>query len=141
MIIHLKPSLFVLFLVSTWVGACDNTAPTSDPLPYAPVNAVVYMNTLQSQPLNTPTGYIYISGGLKGIIVYCYKVGNYYAIERESPDVKHCQVKVDITKTQVRDTCSNSIFNPDGTFISGTAGTNLRQYNVNFDGSRILITN
>ena len=137
-----KSSVSFLLLFGLCLASCDNTAPSSDPLPYKYVYETVYLNTLQAQPLNTLNGnFIYIAGGLDSIIVYRHAAGDFYAIERRSPHVKHCRCRVNISKTYIEDVCSGSQFNFDGTLISGAAGAYLRRYNANFDGTKILITN
>ncbi len=121
--------------------ACRQENQFLDPLPFVFVNEQVFVNELRAQPLTLPGGFIYINGGLKGIIVYRRGQGDFVAVERQSPVVPGCQVKADASRLFLRDTCSNSQFTFEGQVSSGPASANLRQYRVNYDGTRILITN
>lgn len=91
-------------------------------------------------------GWVYINGGVNGIIVYRKTTTNspndFVAIERTStalPDDPDAKVKVQSDNFTLKDTISGSkwqIF--DGGLISGSATQNLRLYNAVFDGNNTL---
>jgi hypothetical protein len=138
-----KRTNYILLLLAGLVWGCTNSGGfQNDPLPYVFVNEQVYLNELRAAPLNVQDGeFIYINGGLKGIIIYRRAAGQFIALERHSTGVGGCRVRVDITKQYVLDTCTNTQFDFSGGFRSGASAANLRQYSVSFDGNRIAITN
>jgi hypothetical protein len=124
------------------ISSCKDTGNYRDPLPYVYVNEQVFMNELRSLPLTTRDGaYIYITGGLKGIIVYRKGPGQFVALDRQSPGPGGCPVRVAIAQQYVEDSCSNSQFDFNGYLLTGSAGANLRSYNLSYDGIKIVITN
>ena len=138
---HIRLSVFLVVL-GLFVGACHDTATPVDPLPYAYVYEQVFLNEARAIPLTVQDGsFIYISGGLKGIILYRKAPGQFTALERQSPGKGSCRVRVDVTRQYVVDTCTSSQFNFDGYLLTGSASANLRPYAVAFDGTKITITN
>jgi hypothetical protein len=132
--------LFVGLLVAFTSCRSDSIGP--DTLPYVFVNESVFLNSLEAQPLTQRDGaFIYISGGLKGIIVYRQAQGLYTAIERQSPGKGNCSVRVDITQAYISDSCAGAQFNFEGELTSGYTPSNLRRYSVSADNNRIIITN
>ena len=91
-------------------------------------------------------GWVYIAGGVNGIIVYRKTTTNsptdFIAVERTStalPDDPDAKVKVQSDNFTLKDTISGSkwqIF--DGGLISGPAVQNLRLYSAIFDGNNTL---
>lgn len=139
-----RNSVFMLLLgiAGLLMQACNDTPTAADPLPYVYVNESIYMNEIRALGLKSTDGsYLFINGGLKGIIVYRKAQGVFYAIDRQSTTGRGCAVKVDPTRQFVQDTCSNTQFDFSGQLISGAPIANLRRYNVNYDGLRIQITN
>jgi hypothetical protein len=133
---------FLTALLLLLLCGCNENQLAQDPLPYVFVNEQVFMNEVRALPLTTRDGaFIYISGGLKGIILYRKAPGQFIALERQSTSSAGCQVKVDVTQQYVVDTCNTTQYDFNGSYIGGTATPNLRQYNVNYDGVRIAITN
>jgi hypothetical protein len=113
-----------------------------DPLPYVFVNEQVFLNEIRALPLTIKDGnFIYINGGLKGIILYRRAPGQFVALERQSTGKGGCKVRVDASQQFVLDTCTQTQFDFSGGFLSGPATPNLRQYSVSFDGNLISITN
>lgn len=132
----------LLLLLGLLMQACNDTPTAADPLPYVYVNETIYMNEIRALGLKSTDGsYLYINGGLKGILVYRKAQGVFYAIDRQSTTGRGCAVKVDPTRQFVQDTCSNTQFDFSGQLVSGAPIANLRRYNVNYDGLRIQITN
>ncbi|MBL7935282.1 MAG: hypothetical protein JNM51_05670 [Bacteroidia bacterium] len=110
------------------------------------MNITLYPNDPLYFKLQSPGGWVYINGGVNGIIVYRKTTTNssadFVAIERTStylPEDPNARVKVQADNFTLKDTISGSkwqIF--DGGLISGPASQNLRLYNAVFDGNNTL---
>lgn len=117
------------------------------------VYLLVNLNLPSYSPLTVPQGYVYETGGNKGIVIYHTIYDEYVAFDRTCPhnptDV--CSyVSVDSSATFFRcgqykpnwTPCCNSKFNPvNGDATSGEAKRALRQYVVRQDGNTLVITN
>ncbi len=147
-----KISIFFLGVISlaVIVGCKKKSKTVQDNIAYQNVNITIYPNDPLYFKLQVAGGWVYINGGVNGIIVYRKTVtnnpGDFVAIERTStalPDDPNARVKVQADNFTLLDTISGSkwqIF--DGGLISGSATQNLRQYNALFDGVNTLkITN
>ncbi|MES2565338.1 MAG: hypothetical protein V4565_00630 [Bacteroidota bacterium] len=117
-----------------------------DNIAYQTVNLTIYPNDPLYFKLQTVGGWVYINGGVNGIIVYRKTTTNsptdFVALERTStalPDDAQARVKVQADNFTLKDTISGSkwqIF--DGSIINGPATQNLRLYNAVFDGINTL---
>ncbi len=144
----MKKSLFRMLALGLIVGAaipffgsCNNSDIPPDTMPYVMVNEQVYLNTTEGIALNQRDGaWIYHEGGLDGLIVYRKAANQFQAFERRNPNANACHVNMDATGFFMLDSCTNSQHYFDGT-IRGVDVRPLRQYAVNNDGIRIIITN
>lgn len=117
-----------------------------DNIAYQTVNITMYPNDPLYFKLQTVGGWVYIAGGLNGIIVYRKTMTNsptdFIALERTStalPDNPDAKVKVQTDNFTLKDTISGSKWQIiDGGLISGPAIQNLRLYNAVFDGNNTL---
>lgn len=101
---------------------------------------------LYSIQLGAVGGWVYINGGVNGIIVYRKTTTNsssdFVALERTStylPENSYASVKVQADRFTLKDTISGSkwqIF--DGAVMSGPATQSLRLYTAVFDGINTL---
>lgn len=139
----------IIFLVVTAAVFCSckkKAKAVQDNIAYQTVNITLYPNDPLYFKLQTAGGWVYINGGVNGIIVYRKTATNsptdFIALERTStalPDDPDARVKVQSDNFTLKDTISGSkwqIF--DGGLISGSATQNLRQYNAVFDGNNTL---
>ncbi len=74
-----KIAFYILFTL--FFTRCTNKN-KDDEIPVVPVNIYIDLNLNSSAPLNTVGGYIYESGGNKGILVFHNFDDRYLAIER-----------------------------------------------------------
>jgi len=140
-----KIGIIVLLFTSCLLSFCKKSKQVQDNIAYQTVNITIYPNDPIYFKLQTVGGWVYINGGVNGIIVYRKTTINssadFVAIERTStalPDDPNARVKVQADNT-LKDTISGSkwqIF--DGSVISGPATQNLRLYNAVFDGMNTL---
>jgi hypothetical protein len=125
---------------------CKKNKTVQDNIAYQTVNIKVYTDNPTSFNLQTVGGWIYVNGGINGIIVYRKTAINsptdFIALERTStylPDDPNAKVKVQSDNFTLKDSVSGSkwqIF--DGGLISGPANQSLRQYSAVYDGINTL---
>jgi hypothetical protein len=142
-----KVCILILVFVITFFSFCKKKNQTvQDNIAYQTVNITLYPNDPLYFKLQTAGGWVYINGGVNGIIVYRKTTTNsptdFVALERTStaiPDNPDAKVKVQTDNFTLKDTISNSKWQIiDGGLISGPATQNLRSYNAIFDGNNTL---
>lgn len=136
-----KISIIVLLAFSGLFSFCKKNKQVQDNIAYQTVNISININNPLSFPIQTVGGWMYIDGGVNGIIVY-RKTGtntpvDFVALERTStelPNNPDAKVKVQSDSFTLKDTISGAKWQIyDGGIISG-ASQNLRLYNAVFDG-------
>jgi hypothetical protein len=146
LIVHLRNALFggiLLFLFS--VQSCKPDL-SDDPIPYVPFDDIVINLTLPTYiGLATDGGYAYVSGGVKGIIVYRKNSSTYLAFERNctfQPNDACATVDVHVTISYMHnDGCCDSHFSFEGGLpISGPAWRPLQQYRATLSSNTLTIT-
>ena len=134
-----KITLYIL-LSASLLFSCKKQ--DEEEIPYAPVSIVLYTNDPLLNKVATPGTWTYISGGVKGILLYRKSMGEFIAYERNSPyqPSKGCAVEVDNSNILVEDKCSGSKFLiTDGSVSNGPATKGLKLYNTSFDGTVLNI--
>ncbi|HEY5745762.1 MAG TPA: hypothetical protein VIU12_06785 [Chryseolinea sp.] len=118
---------------------------TDDAIPYQPFpDIVMNLNLPENTALRSKGGYRYISGGIRGIILYNDGSNVYYAYERNCsfhPNEACATVDVDVSTLFMIDPCCNSQFdfstgNPRG----GAAWRPLRKYRTMLVANTLTIT-
>ena len=108
------------------------------------VDIYLYTTDPAFSPLNAVSGYTYLNGGSKGILVYRKSQNEFIAYDR------HCSYKavdgnfvtVDVSGLLAVDgTCSSKFLVTDGTPNQGPAVNPLRIYQSAFDGNVLHIFN
>jgi hypothetical protein len=104
----------------------------------------VNLNYPQYQKLKLDGGFIYMQGGLKGLILYRANENSYLAFERACPyhpGAGCAIVSVDASTLFMIDRCCNSSFNfSDGYPTGGPAERPLIQYRVDQEANVLKIT-
>ncbi len=113
-------------------------------IPYVPVSINININQPDFFNLTVPTGWVYITGGSRGIIIYRNSTDEFTAIERHStfePE-NQCAVAVDDDGVIISDPCSDSqwLIN-DGSIVGGSTSQPLIQYETSFQDPFLYITN
>lgn len=137
-------SLILVFLLS----ACKKkNQVVQDNLPYQTVNITIYPNDPLYFKLQSVGGWVYINGGINGIIVFRKtNVGSsdFVAIERTSthlPDNSDAKVKVQSDNFTLKDTISGSTWRiSDGAVLTGPATQPLRLYTTLYDNGNGSLT-
>ncbi len=119
---------------------CKKTNTVQDNVPYQTVNITIYPNDPLYFKLQVVGGWVYINGGVNGIIVYRQSqtgASDFIAIERTStylPNDAGAKVKVQSDSFTLKDTVSNSKWQiNNGAVLTGPATLPLRQYSAIYD--------
>jgi hypothetical protein len=132
--------LFLLILV---LNACTPEM-TDDPIPYFPFTPIaINLNLPEYQALKT-SGFVYVDGGVRGIIIYRANATTYIAYERNcsfQPNEACATIEMHVSNLYMYDPCCNSTFDvltgePEG----GPAWRPLRQYETILSGTELTIT-
>lgn len=111
-------------------------------IPYVYVNFVIYPNTLHFIPEG---GYVYASGGYKGLIIYRPLSDQFLCFERACPFdplVNDARVVVEANGIIAVDSvCGSRFLLTDGSPINGPATVGLKQYRTRWDGYSLTVTN
>lgn len=138
-----KPLLTGLALGCLLLSGCRKAS--SGGVPPVNVDIAINVNNPSYVDLSVPGGWIYLSGGSQGLIVYRASVDEFVAMDRHCPYQPSdlCRVFVDDTEVIARDTlCCNSAFViTDGSVVEGPAALNLQRYNTSFNGTTLRIYN
>jgi nitrite reductase/ring-hydroxylating ferredoxin subunit len=135
--------LLPILLAVLLLPACRKSRPGGVPL--TPVDLAINVNLPAYADLAAPGGWLYLTGGSLGIIVYRKSVDEFVALDRHCPyrpeDV--CRVVVDDSQVIARDEdcCGSSFLIVDGSVTEGPAALNLQRYNTSFNGTILRIFN
>lgn len=111
-------------------------------IPYVFVEIDINLNNVEFVNLQKDGGFVYILGGVRGIIIYRKNLSTYKAFERNSPvnPSSACAVlDVDDSGLFIIDPCSQALFNFDGNPINGISPFPLRQYITILDNNWLYI--
>ena len=131
--------LFILLFAAA--GCRDNNISR---VPDVPVNIVININQPAFFDLTVPGGWVYVTGGSRGIIVYRKSMEEFIALERHSPyqPEDNCAVVVADDNVLINDPCSDSKWLiMDGTIVQGPTAFALKTYYTSFSNSILTITN
>ncbi len=113
-----------------------------DGIPYAFVEIDINLNLTTYFDLQRDGGFVYIIGGLKGIILYRENENTYRAFEQSSPvnPTAACAiVEVDESQLFLIDRCSNAVFDFEGNPTNGVSAFPLKQYITILEGNWLYI--
>ena len=138
---NLIKRLLLLLLVATF--SCDKDSPRPE-IPYVIVNEQINLTNIQYNRLRQVNGYVYINGGVRGILIIRQNTNRYLAIERNctyDPKAECATVEVDNSGLFLIDPCCNSQFDLSGQVTGGPAAYPLLQYATALNGNFLYITN
>lgn len=121
-------------------SGCDGS---QHPVPYVPVEKQINITLPSYSSLQGVSGWIYLEGGSKGLIVYRRSLDAFVVMDRHSTHTSQSEctgVEVDSSNNLILyDPCSDAKYNiVDGSVMAGNAEYPLRQYNTSFDGTSLL---
>lgn len=134
----------VFLSLQLWINSgCNKKKNTV--IPYVPVNIYIYPSDPTFNKLNTPGGWVYLSGGSRGIIVYRRSNEEFVAYDRHCTyDTENTCGQVEVTSTQITavDSCCGSEFVlTDGSVVKSPSTVPLQAYQVSFNGNELHIFN
>lgn len=113
-------------------------------IPYIPVDFEINLNLPAYQPLTAVSGWITVSGGSRGIIIYRLNQDEFIAYDRHSTynvDAA-CQVAVEEDNILITDPCSGSQWViTDGSVATGPAELPLQRYQTFWSPPILRIVN
>ncbi len=135
---------FLLFSAAMVLSAGCRKEPIGG-VPLTPVDISININNPSYADLAVPGGWLYLTGGSMGLIVYRQTNESFVAMDRHCPyqPAELCRVIVDDTEVIARDTtcCHSSFLITDGSVLEGPAALNLQRYNTTFNGTVLRIYN
>jgi hypothetical protein len=135
--------IFIALILFAFNG-CKDRNQNSSRIPFVSVNITIAVQDAQFSRLNVIGGWVYITGGSRGIIVYRKSESEFTALDRHSPYLpnNNCRVEVDKTDIAAVDSCSGSKFLlVDGSIVNGPSELPLQSYQTVFDTQYIRIFN
>lgn len=112
--------------------------------PHVNVAENLYINNPEYFDVQVPGGYIYLPGGVGGLLLYRKNLDEFLAYDRASTfnPIFECQVTVTNDNVTIEDPCSESEFLiTDGSVIQGPANQPLMRYNTTYNGNYLTIFN
>jgi hypothetical protein len=135
---------FTVFLFLSFAGLMPACRKEAQFIPVVPVNFSIDLTLPAYFDLTVPTGWIYVSGGSRGIIIYRKSESEFIALDRHSTyNVEdNCQVVVSDDNIVIEDPCSDSEWIIiDGSVQSGPASLPLQQYNTQYSPPFLYVYN
>ncbi len=117
---------------------------TSPALPDPPTNIQVVLSNLEYRALRQDGGFVRLTGGTYGIVLYRATSTTYRAFERLCPyqPQTHCaKMNVDPSTLFMRDSCCGTQWNFQGDATGGPGARPLKQYATTLSGGVLYITN
>ena len=143
--IILKSFIVLMFLVVPELLFFNSCKTDEDGIPNTYVNFYININSTQYIDLNSIGGWAYLTGGVRGIIVYRHSMEEFVALERNCPyhPSDDCAI-VDVEPsgmTAVDSCCGSRFLLMDGSLVNGPATRSLKLYQTSFDGNILHVFN
>lgn len=139
----LLKNIFIVSLFLLAAYSCKKENQNAIPDTY--VDIYIYAHDPEFNNLAAVGGWVYITGGSKGIIVTRNSTTEFAAFDRHcpyNPSDPCSRVDVDSSAILITDPCCGSNFLlSNGTVISGPGTVSLKQYQTSFDGIVLHIFN
>lgn len=138
----MKVQLILFLLIFVSFSSCKKT--DEHPVPNIPFDFSIDISLPSYSALMGVSGWAYVNGGSRGIIVYRRGIDEFIAFDRHSPadevgtSCAQPLVPDDNNFLQLNDTCNNATFSLyDGSPISNSV-FGLRMYQTQWDGNHNL---
>ncbi|OYT12405.1 MAG: hypothetical protein B6I18_00665 [Bacteroidetes bacterium 4572_112] len=140
---YLLVVMSAILIASTW--SCVDKVP-HDAIPEVAVNLNIDVNSTMYIELNTIGGWVYLTGGYKGILVYRIAVDEFVAYDRAcpfDPFEDNARITMDNTGITCSDStsCGSQFGILDGSVIKGPSTIPLKRYYTYYDGNTLTINN
>lgn len=113
-------------------------------VPLVAIDVTLNVNEPQFFDLTVPTGWVYITGGSRGVIIYRNSQDEWTAMDRHSPYnvPAGCAVTVSDDNVVIEDPCSDSQWLiVDGSILNGPTDQPLKQYRTQWTPPYLRIYN
>ncbi len=144
MAIILKSIRFFSFLTIVFLFSCKNETKNSN-IPNVAVNIYISLQDPEFIDLAVPTGWVYVTGGSRGVIIYRVNQDEFVAYDRHctyDPASSCGLVEMDVTNVTLSDACCGSVFSVfSGIPNQGPATRALKAYQTTFDGNFLRVFN
>lgn len=138
-----KPALLFIVSLCILLGGCKKEQNTG--VPPVGLDLALNLNLPEYANLQVPGGWVYITGGSQGLIVYRSSADAFTAVDRHCPYQPEnlCRVTVPDGSVVARDTacCGSAYLLFDGSVTEGPSSFNLRRYNTSWNGTTLRIYN
>lgn len=135
--------LFTLLIFS--LGSSCRKKDKEGEIPYVEVNFDVSLSDPSFVDLNAVGGWVYVSGGVLGIIIYRKSQNEFMAYERNcpyKPDDSCSRIAVDASNVKAKDDCCGSVFSLiDGTVLNGPSTRPMKQYATSLISTTVHVQN
>lgn len=135
----------IIILLPIAFCVINSCSKSDDTIPHAYVDVDIYLTDPSYVNLNAVGGWVYITGGVKGIIVYRKSNEEFLSFDRNctyNPSDSKAIVFVDASNIMAVDTSCGSKFQLlDGTVVKTPASRPLKQYQTTYSGSLVHIHN
>lgn len=136
------PILGLALMVMTLSCGEENNRPE---IPDVLVSFVIDPNSTEYLELNTAGGWVYLTGGYSGILVYRSSFTEFVAFDRACPwDFKEDNARVEMEvsgMTCACPVCGSKYIITDGTPFEGPSQIMLKSYRTTYDGSLLYVYN
>ncbi|MEO6903718.1 MAG: hypothetical protein ABI315_11320 [Bacteroidia bacterium] len=141
----MKHLFYFIFISIFLISSIQCKKEKRDDIPYTAVNLFIYTDDPSYIALSTIGGWVYVSGGVRGLIVYRKSNSEFMAYERNctyKPNEPCSTIMVNNTNIIAVDTCCKSQFSIyDGSVLKGPATWPLKAYNTTYEGNVLRIYN
>ena len=137
----MKVQIFLVLLAVTLLSGCNKNG--THPVPNVPFDLTINLNLPSYSSLIGVSGWAYVNGGSKGIIVYRRGIDEFIAFDRHSPADVNGECSTPLTPDTnnylvLNDICNGASFSLyDGSPISNSE-FGLRQYQCSWNGNELL---
>lgn len=139
----MKNIFFPILLAIIYSVSCNKDKNSVDDIQDVPVN--LQLQIVNYPSLNAVNGWEYVSGGVKGILIFRISTDEFKAFERNctyKPSESCAVISVDSTGLAAVDDCCGSKFSLlDGSVSKSPASKSLKEYVAIYDGSILSVTN
>ncbi|MEZ4738908.1 MAG: hypothetical protein R2818_06010 [Flavobacteriales bacterium] len=140
---HRTIGILALTAMLLMAAGCKRERPSGVPL--TTVDISINVNNPSYADIAVPGGWLYLSGGSMGLIVYRSGPDSFVAMDRHCPyqSTELCRVFVDDSEIIARDSvcCGSAFLVTDGSVVEGPAALSLQRYNTSFNGTTLRIYN
>ncbi|WP_448519815.1 Rieske 2Fe-2S domain-containing protein [Rhodoflexus sp.] len=136
-----KISIGLLLILG--LGSCERQE-VIDPVPFVFVQKLIDLNNIAFQALRFDRGFVYETGGVRGLIIFRRSATVFLAFDRvctHHPSNPCGVVEVEPTGFFMRCPCCGSAFDFEGNPINGPANFPLVRYRTALSGSLLSINN